>query len=116
MRSGREGEGVDVVVQANRRRRVVSVCAAVALAAATALDPHDVVCDAVSLRTAEAQAYGASLRRATASAVSARAACFGPVPPGCSAATERDALRLSGPPRPSAFLSRLRTRRRQTAV
>lgn len=84
-------------MQANRRQRVVAVRATVALAAATALNPHDVTCDAFSIRTAEAQTHGASLGRTTASCVSARATRFGPVPPECSAATERDVLRFSGP-------------------
>lgn len=94
---------MDVVVQAERRRRVVSARAAEAPAAAAASDPHDVARDAFSVRTAEAQAHGASLRRATASAIGARATCFEPVAICCSAASDRDALRLSGPQRPSAF-------------
>lgn len=95
---------MDVVVEANRRRRVVSVCAAEALAAAAALDPHDSARDALSVGAAETQADGASLGRTAASAVGARATCFGPVTPRRGAAAERDVLRLSGPQRPSAFL------------
>lgn len=60
---------MDVIVQANRRRRVVSVCSAQALAAATALDPHDVARDVLSVRTAEVQADSASLGRTTASTI-----------------------------------------------
>lgn len=100
---------MDVVVQANRRRRVVSLRAAVALGAATAADPHHVACDAFSVGTAEAQPYGVSLRWTAASAVGARATCFEPVPPLRGAATERDVLRLSGPQSPSAFLPFLQT-------
>lgn len=85
---------MDVVVQADGRQGGGAAALAGAGTALAALDPHDVAQEALPVRAAEAQAYGADLGGGAAPAVRAGAAGAGPVPPRRGAARERDPLRL----------------------
>lgn len=108
-------EGVDVIVEADRGAGAGAVTVA-ALLAATALDPHDVPREALSVRAVEAQANGTGEGGRAAAAIGAGAAGTGPIPLGRGTSCKGNADWFLGTNRSLAFFPPLNRQRNRATV